>query len=105
MEYLFWLYFLIVFIVTISCLMGLLFNSFYKDSMEAKDIFTDSFYPQILLYENFDGVINIAGKIIVIIFCSLFLFPANIIIFILEIVIFLFSLFWRLFLFVFRVRK
>lgn len=105
MEYLFWLYFLIVFIVTISCLMGLLFNSFYKDSMEAKDIFTDSFYPQILLYKNFDGVINIAGKIIVIIFCSLFLFPANIIILILEIAIFLLGLFWRLFLFIFRVRK
>lgn len=86
---------------------GLLYHLFdiYDDKpiiRPIKDIIKYSFIPQINAYKNFEKILNLAGKIIVISFLSLFLFPLNIILFLFQIAITILYLFWCLFLFLFE---
>lgn len=88
---------------------GLLYHLFdiYDDKpiiRPIKDIIKYSFIPQINAYKNFEKILNLAGKIIVISFLSLFLFPLNIILFLFQIAITILYLFWCLFLFLFENR-
>lgn len=75
----------------------------YKHPM--KDIFAYPFIAQIKIYEKYDGILNTAGKVILVLIASLFLIPTNILLFITEIIIIACYFIWSLFLFLFKERK
>lgn len=70
-----------------------------------KDVFMYPFISQIKIYEKYDGVLNTAGKTILVTIVSLFLIPTNIVLFITEIFVIICYLLWFLFLFLFKERK
>lgn len=68
-------------------------------------IIRNSFMPQKDIYGYFQGEVNKAGKIIIVAFSCIFLIPANLVIFVTQIVRIVCLFAWKIFLIVFGEKK